>query len=653
MKFNYIIASAVAALALITGCTKEMPGDLAEYQVSSSYVSIPQKGGQVKIDLNATVDWYIEIDSTTATWLKVSPANGAAGQFSIAFSADSTDATRTATLYVKNKVNSNKQYLNVTQQAGATEVKVSTCAEVIASGVKGKEYKVTGSVKQIVDAKTYGNWYIEDETGTLYIYGTKNAAGETKKGALVSYGVEVGDILTVTGPYDIYNGTHELVDVTIENIVKSLIKICSDAEVIAEAERDTVEVKLVYKGSHLDISTDSEWLSVLSTSTIQGEADTTVVSILAATNEGKGRSGLVYFASAKDGQETVVSVTVNQAGGNIDIQDVEVDKPAHVIGKVTAICKMGFILTDETASILYYDKTYSGGYTIGDEVEIQCSKVAAFNKGLELEKDNCTSVVKISEGSGTYSYPTPRAMAAGDIDAAVIRTENALAEYVSITGELSISGTGGKYCNIIVEGTANQGSIYQITDEMKATLTSGKKYTFTGYLTSVSSSKYANILITKADPVLTYNKVTAITSGKQYLMVFADTLALDNLAESKSYGYPTATACKAVSGVVTGAFPTCEYTFTAVAGGYNIIDSYGRFVYIYKDGAKSFNVKTEIPATPENCGVWTVSFGEGGIATVQNVFDSSWIQYNPTYTSAGSYKTAQSGAIMPVLYEKQ
>ena len=43
----------------------------------------------------------------------------------------------------------------------------------------------------------------------------------------LSLGIEVGDIVTVEGPKTTYNGTVELVNVTVINIEKSLIKVDS------------------------------------------------------------------------------------------------------------------------------------------------------------------------------------------------------------------------------------------------------------------------------------------------------------------------------------------------------------------------------------------------------------------------------------------
>ena len=99
---------------------------------------------------------------------------------------------------------------------GKTSMKHETIAQVIA-GEDGNTYKVRGEVTSITNT-TYGNYYLKDETGELLIYGTLDANGQTKNFA--SLGIEVGDIVIVEGPKKTYNGTPELINVTVLKIEK-------------------------------------------------------------------------------------------------------------------------------------------------------------------------------------------------------------------------------------------------------------------------------------------------------------------------------------------------------------------------------------------------------------------------------------------------
>ena len=109
------------------------------------------------------------------------------------------------------------------ERAGDLPGGETTIGEVL-NGEDGETYTVTGTVTSISNIG-YGNYYLEDETGQLYIYGTKNADGLYPKDAegtwyTYDFGFVVGDVITVTGPKTTYNGTVELVDVQVVEVVK-------------------------------------------------------------------------------------------------------------------------------------------------------------------------------------------------------------------------------------------------------------------------------------------------------------------------------------------------------------------------------------------------------------------------------------------------
>ncbi len=89
----------------------------------------------------------------------------------------------------------------------------ATAAEIIAAG-EGGMYQMTGYIST-VKSWTYGNYNLDDYSGSIYIYGTLNASGQSKK--FEEMGINAGDILTVKGPKIIYNGVHELNNVSVVN----------------------------------------------------------------------------------------------------------------------------------------------------------------------------------------------------------------------------------------------------------------------------------------------------------------------------------------------------------------------------------------------------------------------------------------------------
>ncbi|MBO7608851.1 MAG: BACON domain-containing protein [Muribaculaceae bacterium] len=315
MKLKYIIPSFIAILATLVGCSDIEDSYLDEIRVSTSYVSIDLAGGSQTIDIQTLSDWSLDV-SEIPEWLTVTPASGSAGKGTITFSAEEAPDGRTAELHITSA--GRTQNINVIQ--GVSTVSEATCAEVIA-GPESKTYRVTGTITSWgSNYEKYGNMNIADETGTIYIYGMADKNGNLANNPVASWGLEIGDVITVEGPKTVYNGTVELVDVTVVNIQKSLIKVEStdpaDATVSKEGGEVTVNLSCKGNGVSVVIPDDAkEWLSI--SSIISGDAP--VVVFRAAANNGGARSSKVTFKTTDaSGKEYTAETTISQAGSIVE-----------------------------------------------------------------------------------------------------------------------------------------------------------------------------------------------------------------------------------------------------------------------------------------------------------------------------------------------
>jgi RPA family protein len=308
MKLKYFI-SFFALVALLSSCSDDDSMTLLdEIKVSSSYVGIDVDGGSNTITLNAKEAWSFDAEEIPA-WLTVSPMNGGAGETKVTFTAPSTMDGRTAVLHVSCADKS--QTINVIQ--GLAVVSPATCAEIIA-GPESKTYRVTGTVATITNT-TYGNWILRDETGEITIYGTLDAKGNEKN--FLSWGMEVGDIVTVESPKQLYGTTVELVNVTVINIQKSLVKVegYDPEDATIPVEGGNVAVNLSCKtnnGISVEIPEEAKsWLGIVS---VAGGAEP-VVTFHANANAGGDRSTTVVFKTTDDkGQEYTAQAVINQKG---------------------------------------------------------------------------------------------------------------------------------------------------------------------------------------------------------------------------------------------------------------------------------------------------------------------------------------------------
>ena len=366
MKLKYFI-SFFALVALLTSCSDDDAMTLFdEIQVSSSYVSIDVNGGSNTITLNAKEAWSFDQEEIPE-WLTVSPMNGGAGETQVTFSAPAALDGRTTVLHVA--CAGKKQTINVIQ--GLAVVSEATCAEVN-EGPESKTYRVTGKVTNIENT-VYGNWWLEDETGRVYIYGTLDAKGNEKN--FLSLGLEPGDIVTVEGPKTIYGEKIELVNVTVINIQKSLVKVegYDPENATIPVEGGNVAVNLTCKtnnGISVEIPEDAKsWLGIVS---IVGGAEP-VVTFHANANAGGDRSCDVIFKTTEGGKEYTATATIKQKGSIVactvaEFLDAENgDTQYRMTGVVTGLYRenQGFYVRDYSGETLVYRPS---GFT-GDEVK--------------------------------------------------------------------------------------------------------------------------------------------------------------------------------------------------------------------------------------------------------------------------------------------
>lgn len=321
MKLKKIFTMAVATLAMMASCQSDDDmSQLSEVQVSSSYVSLPAEGGQASVDVNAKGAWTISLSldkDTLPEWLTVAPSTGGAGTTTVMFSADAATSTNSTTLYLT--CNNQSQRINVLQQTEKVELPMSTCAEVIA-GANSDTYRVKGTVTKIANT-TYGNWYLNDGTGEIYIYGTLDAGGAEKN--FTSLGIEAGDIVEVQGPKTTYGTTIELVNVTVLSITKSLIKVDSLSVESLPKEGGEFTAYLTNKGEGVDVVIPEDAQQWLSVTGVKTSGTATEVKFKAAANEGGARSTTLSFTTTSGGKEYSSTSEVSQEGSIIECSIAE------------------------------------------------------------------------------------------------------------------------------------------------------------------------------------------------------------------------------------------------------------------------------------------------------------------------------------------
>ena len=143
----------------------------------------------------------------------------------------------------------------------------------------------------------------------------------------------------------------------------------------------------------------------------------------------------------------------------------------------------------------------------------------------------------------------------------------------------------------------------------------------------------------------TYKKVTAITSGKAYLIVAENDglKAAQPVAATASYAYLKTSNVTDEGGVITMENSKQDFVITASGSNYNIKQSDGRL--LRNDPAyKTISVDEKVE-TPE----WTITANADGTFKIMNATSNKWIQLDPEYGTYGCYDVEQGA--MPSLYE--
>lgn len=419
MKIKSIFTLLLGALMCI-GCSEDQVlGTFKDLNLSTTYISIPADGGTEEVTLVAGDAWEFSQEKDNKgndlypipAWLTISQTSGEAGKTTLAFSAEKSDAGREAELKIVSGTKS--QFLKVRQ--GEMTASKATCKEVN-EAPDGKSFVVSGTITKIVNT-TYGNWYMTDGTAELYIYGTLDAEGKEKN--FTSLGLEVGDKVTIEGPKSSYNGDPQMVNVTVLDIEKALLKIVSEATEV-DKEGGVLEIKLASKGKGAFFSVADEcqdWISYSDAEYIDGvpsklepnPADTIVYTFNIAPNDGSAREGSISFF-ANEGEP--IPYTFTQAGGIADVTvaeflaaEVDEAKQYRIVGHVTGFNNYNnnFYVKDYTGEVYaYYVNTQGQTLAIGDFVTVvgkrsEYKGTPQMPKGTLLEKYTATPEVSVAE----------------------------------------------------------------------------------------------------------------------------------------------------------------------------------------------------------------------------------------------------------------
>ena len=497
MKFKYFFIALIAVAGFFASCSDDKDlGQLDGIQLSQSSLSIPVEGGQVAFDVTSVADWKFvtndkkgnPVDSIPA-WISSSCKGGSAGTTHVVFNAAATKGANNSTFKLVSGAQT--QYITVIQ--GVLNPPFSTCAEILA-GNDGETYKVKGTLTKLSNT-VYGNWYIKDATGEVYVYGTLDANGSAQNFA--SLKLEEGDEVTIQGPRTTYGGSPQLKNVTVLSYTKSLIK-------VEELDKDTLDkagedfrVSLTVKGEGVTVDipeADQSWLSVKGIVTSGTKAE---ITFHANANAGGARSSSIGFTSTKGKQSSTVTAKVYQLGSIIECPIAEFNKAEKgstvyrltgVITKVANSASGNCYIKDATGETYVYHLGAKGdfekkGLKVGDVVTLTGVKDIYDGKG--QMKNATLEAVKVVTQISVADFLTKK-----DDKNVYYMLEGTITEFAGQKNELKTFGnfgltdpTGSAYVFGLTAGWGGEGK-----KAGELGLNFGDKITIIGYHTSYKNA---------------------------------------------------------------------------------------------------------------------------------------------------------------------
>ena len=544
MKLRYLFSTILASALMLVGCTPESIDSFESIKLSQTYLSLPVDGGTVKLTINSQVDWefattdkwptYKEKDSNGKeveknAWLSVDKMKGFAGVTEVTFTAEATESGREFELEIK--AGKHSQFVRVRQ--GSMVAEEAKCEDVIA-GPDGKTYIVQGVCTSIA-SDYYGNWYMNDGTGEVYIFGTVNADGEYD---WESFNIEVGDSVKVEGPKTTYKETVELVNVSVIKVIKTLLKIASEPY-MAETNGDLFDVKVAYKGKGVFYSVPEEykdWVAVedmtykpgTPTKLEPNPADTAIFKVSVKPNEGTTREASVEFTSSNNDGTSVGVYKFAQAGlaSISEVLKSEVNSQVLVAGQVVAKHSNGVIVSDETGSIYVYSPS------IAVEVGNNVTLAGTFGNNYGTLQVRDVTIKANDNATAAPEHPSP-------LNLQYQEDYELLGDYKNSTitiQHLKIRGTLTKddYGYYVQVGTAaNRTCLYKTAADYTALV--GKTIVVTGYIMGYQSTyKYYQVIetsVTEATdelPAITLTDIKDVVAGEATYTVSGVVVAAAN-----------------------------------------------------------------------------------------------------------------------------
>lgn len=213
MKLKHFFFILTIALGAFVACNNPEETDIDKIEINQTKIEVPIEGGEYSIELKANVDWILEnYTEDLKSWIEITPSSGSASASTQNISInvlENTGVKRSASIKFYANILCDA-VLEISQEGTDSNESLGPPAITIAEFKKlpvntTDWYKLTGKITEIQN-DYWGNFVIEDETGSILIYGMTSEKKAKNDNSFAKIGLLVGDTVTLGSLRSEYDG---------------------------------------------------------------------------------------------------------------------------------------------------------------------------------------------------------------------------------------------------------------------------------------------------------------------------------------------------------------------------------------------------------------------------------------------------------------
>lgn len=199
--------------------------------------------------------------------------------------------------------------INVVEAVPAGPLEVSVYEFLAAAESDVQEYKLTGVVENLTSTE-YGNFNLNDQTGTVYVYGLTSTKQERNDKSFAQLGIKAGDTVTLIGYRSSHNSKAQVANAYyVNHVAAPYVNVATSATVNADVATYTIEVQ----SNTAWTATASEGVTLNPAS---GNGDASVVMTFAANAGETAITHSVTFAAGDISKTFTLTQSAPATGGD-------------------------------------------------------------------------------------------------------------------------------------------------------------------------------------------------------------------------------------------------------------------------------------------------------------------------------------------------